>query len=101
MPVAAGRRKLGAGEHSHRQPGSRRPSTQLVVGQIRDAGGEAVAGADNLPDFQGAGDWSRPRSTLSAGGYSSQQLGLTNFIPVPELGKRYRDRMDTHPSIRA
>jgi hypothetical protein len=50
------------------------PIAQLVVEQIRAAGGEAVANTDSVAEFQGAerGGWSRPPSTPSRVGYSGQ-----------------------------
>src|SRR5947208_6652291 len=67
------------------------PIAQLVVEQIRAAGGEAVA---NVADFQGAERL--VKTALEAFGRLDilvNNAGITNFIPVHELTERDWDRM--------
>ena len=69
-------------------------SAQLVVEQIRAAGGEAVANTDNVADFQGAAGV--VQTALDAfGGLDIvvNNAGITNFIPVHELSENDWDRM--------
>ena len=69
-------------------------SAQLVVEQIRAAGGEAVANTDNVADFPGAARV--VQAALDAfGGLDIvvNNAGITNFIPVHELSESDWDRM--------
>ena len=70
------------------------PIAQLVVEQIRSAGGEAVANTDSVAEFQGAERL--VKTALEAFGRLDilvNNAGITNFIPVHELTERDWDRM--------
>src|ERR1700730_12137422 len=70
------------------------PIAQLVVEQIRAAGGEAIANTDSVAEFQGAERL--VKTALDAfGGLDIlvNNAGITNFIPVHELSERDWDRM--------
>src|SRR5229473_2448666 len=70
------------------------PIAQLVVEQIRAAGGEAVVNTDSVAEFQGAERL--VRAALDAfGGVDIlvNNAGITNFLPVHELTERDWDRM--------
>ena len=70
------------------------PIAQLVVEQIRAAGGEAVADTNSVAEFQGAERL--VKTALDAfGGLDIlvNNAGITNFIPVHELTESDWDRM--------
>ena len=70
------------------------PIAQLVVEQIRAAGGEAVANTDSVAEFQGAERL--VKTALDAfGGLDIlvNNAGITNFIPVHGLTEPDWDRM--------
>jgi 3-oxoacyl-[acyl-carrier protein] reductase len=70
------------------------PIAEAVAGQIRAAGGEAVANTDNVAEFEGAERL--VKTALDAFGALDilvNNAGITNFIPVHELTERDWDRM--------
>ena len=70
------------------------PLAQVVVEQIRAAGGQAVANTDNVAEFQGAARL--VETALDAFARLDilvNNAGITNFIPVHELTESDWDRM--------
>lgn len=70
------------------------PVADMVVDEIRAAGGEAVANLDNVAEFQGAERLVNTALEVFGGlDILVNNAGITNFIPVYELTEHDWDRM--------